>query len=43
MAPVQLATHKSGQHASWDRCNLMGLPIDRLTREQAIEQILTAC
>jgi N-acetylglucosaminyldiphosphoundecaprenol N-acetyl-beta-D-mannosaminyltransferase len=43
MASVQLATHTSGQRSSRDRCNLMGLPIDRLTKEQAIEQILTAC
>jgi N-acetylglucosaminyldiphosphoundecaprenol N-acetyl-beta-D-mannosaminyltransferase len=43
MAPVQLATHNSGQRSSRDRCNLMGLPIDRLTKEEAIEQILTAC
>jgi N-acetylglucosaminyldiphosphoundecaprenol N-acetyl-beta-D-mannosaminyltransferase len=43
MTPVQLAPHKSGQRSSRDRCNLMGLPIDRLTREEAIEQILTAC
>jgi N-acetylglucosaminyldiphosphoundecaprenol N-acetyl-beta-D-mannosaminyltransferase len=43
MAPVQLASHKSGQRTFRDRCNLMGLPIDRLTKEEAIEQILTAC
>jgi N-acetylglucosaminyldiphosphoundecaprenol N-acetyl-beta-D-mannosaminyltransferase len=43
MASVRLATHTSGQRSSKDRCNLMGLPIDRLTKEQAIEQILTAC
>ena len=43
MASVQLATHTSGQRSSRNRCNLMGLPIDRLTKEQAIEQILTAC
>ena len=43
MASVQLATHKPGQRTFRDRCNLMGLPIDRLTKEEAIDEILTAC
>jgi N-acetylglucosaminyldiphosphoundecaprenol N-acetyl-beta-D-mannosaminyltransferase len=42
MASVRLTTHKSGQLSSRNRCNLMGLLIDRLTKEEAIEQILTA-
>ena len=43
MAPVRLTTHTSAPPRSRDRCKLMGLPIDRLTKEEAIEQILTAC
>ena len=43
MASVRLTTHKSGQLSSRNRCNLMGLPIDRLTKDEAIAQILTAC
>ena len=43
MASVRLTTDKSGQLSSSDRCTLMGLPIDRLTKDEAIEYILTAC
>jgi N-acetylglucosaminyldiphosphoundecaprenol N-acetyl-beta-D-mannosaminyltransferase len=43
MASVRLTTQKSALLSARDRCNLMGLPIDRLTKEEAIEQILTAC
>jgi len=43
MASVRLTTDKSGQLSSSDRCTLMGLPIDRLTKDEAIEHILTAC
>jgi N-acetylglucosaminyldiphosphoundecaprenol N-acetyl-beta-D-mannosaminyltransferase len=42
MAPVRLTTHTAAQRSSRNRCNLMGLPIDRLTKEEAIEHILTA-
>lgn len=43
MASVRLTTDKSGKRGSPARCTLMGLQIDRLTKDEAIERILTAC
>jgi N-acetylglucosaminyldiphosphoundecaprenol N-acetyl-beta-D-mannosaminyltransferase len=43
MASVRLTTDKSGKPGSPARCTLMGLQIDRLTKDEAIERILTAC
>jgi N-acetylglucosaminyldiphosphoundecaprenol N-acetyl-beta-D-mannosaminyltransferase len=43
MASVRLTTDRSGKPGSPARCTLMGLQIDRLTKDEAIEHILTAC
>jgi N-acetylglucosaminyldiphosphoundecaprenol N-acetyl-beta-D-mannosaminyltransferase len=43
MAAVRLTTDKSGKPGSPARCTLMGLQIDRLTKDEAIERILAAC
>ena len=43
MASVRLTTDRSGKPGSPARCTLMGLQIDRLTKDEAIECILTAC
>jgi N-acetylglucosaminyldiphosphoundecaprenol N-acetyl-beta-D-mannosaminyltransferase len=43
MASVRLTTDRSGKPGSPARCTLMGLQIDRLTKDEAIERILAAC